>query len=82
MPLSDGSCPSVSSHTGEWFDPSSHVLAWSIPVISPSDDNRSVTFIGQGSLAGVNIVSATTINRGDSAEFSVDGYVTTENYQV
>ncbi|KAF8722654.1 hypothetical protein AX14_009718 [Amanita brunnescens Koide BX004] len=102
IPLPDGSYPSVSSHTGEWsLDPSSHSLAWSIPVISPSDDNRSgslvfsvngddtsmffpvkVTFIGQGSLAGVNIVSATTINGGDSAEFSVDGYVTTENYQV
>lgn len=100
--IRDGSYPSVSSHTGEWsLDPSSHSLAWSIPTISPSDDNRSgslvfsvngddtsvffpvkVTFIGQGSLAGVTVVSATSVNGGESPEFSVDACVTTEDYQV
>ncbi|KAF9540127.1 hypothetical protein CPC08DRAFT_738802 [Agrocybe pediades] len=40
IPLPDGSYPTVTSHTGEWsLDPSSHSLAWSIPVISPSDDS-------------------------------------------
>ena len=98
----DGSYPTVSSHTGEWsLDPSSHSLAWSIPVISPNDDTRSgslvfsangddpamffpvkVNFIGQGSLAGVNIISIANVNGGDNPDFSVDASVSTENYQV
>lgn len=41
-----------------------------------------VTFIGQGSLAGVTVVSATAVNGGENPEFSVDACVTTEDYQV
>ena len=98
----DGSYPTVSSHTGEWsLDPSSHSLAWSIPIISPNDGTRSgslvfsvngddpasffpvkVNFIGQGSLAGVNIVSIANIDGGDGPDFSVDASVNTENYHV
>ncbi|KAF8633574.1 hypothetical protein AX15_001371 [Amanita polypyramis BW_CC] len=102
IPLPNGSFPSVSSNTGDWsLETSSHSLAWSIPVVSPSDDSRlgslvftvngddpalffpvKVSFTGQGSLAGVNIASATTVSGGESPAFSVDAYVTAENYQV
>ncbi|KAK2462844.1 hypothetical protein APHAL10511_005042 [Amanita phalloides] len=46
IPLPDGSYPTVSSHTGEWaLDASSHSLAWSIPVVSSSDDSQSGSLV-------------------------------------
>ena len=42
----DGSYPTVSSHSGEWsLDPSSHSLAWSIPLVTASDSTRSGSLI-------------------------------------
>jgi len=99
---SDGSYPTVTSHSGEWsLDPSSHSLAWSIPVISADDDSKTgslifnvggvdvgaffpveVTFIGQGSLAGISVASVATIEDGDDTEFSVDAFVSTDEYLV
>ncbi|KIK63911.1 hypothetical protein GYMLUDRAFT_40121 [Collybiopsis luxurians FD-317 M1] len=39
IPLPDGSYPTVSSHSGEWsLDPSSHSIAWKIPLVSAEDD--------------------------------------------
>ncbi|KAF9011436.1 Adaptor complexes medium subunit family-domain-containing protein [Cyathus striatus] len=79
IPLPDGSYPTVSSHSGEWsLNPSSHSLAWAVPLISPSDSTRTgsliftvggddvgaffpvhVSFVGEGSLAGVGVASVT-----------------------
>lgn len=43
---SDGSYPTVSSHVGEWsLDSSSHSLAWSIPVISASDESKTGSLV-------------------------------------
>ncbi|PPQ77561.1 hypothetical protein CVT25_011421 [Psilocybe cyanescens] len=102
IPLPDGSYPTVSSHTAEWsLDPSSHSLAWSIPVVSPSDDSKSgslifnvggvdvgaffpveVTFIGQGSLAGVAVASVDRVNGESAPGYSVDAFVTADEYLV
>ncbi|KIL71360.1 hypothetical protein M378DRAFT_214006 [Amanita muscaria Koide BX008] len=41
-----------------------------------------VNFVGQGSIAGINVASATTADTGDEAPFSVDAHVTAEHYQV
>ncbi|KDR85930.1 hypothetical protein GALMADRAFT_393628 [Galerina marginata CBS 339.88] len=102
IPLPDGSYPTVTSHTSEWaLDPSSHSLAWSIPVISPSDESKSgslifnvggvdvgaffpvdVSFIGQGSLAGVAVASVDKINGDEAPEYSVDAFVTADEYLV
>ncbi|KAF8902200.1 hypothetical protein CPB84DRAFT_1776135 [Gymnopilus junonius] len=91
IPLPDGSYPTVTSHTGEWsLDPSSHSLAWAIPVVSPSDESKTgslifnvggvdigaffpvdVSFIGQGSLAGVAVET-----------YSVDAFITADEYLV
>ena len=40
-----------------------------------------VNFIGQGSIAGINIASVRKVD-GEDAPFSVDTHVTAENYQV
>jgi len=46
IPLPDGSYPTVSSHTGEWsLDSSSHSLAWSVPVISPSEESKTGSLV-------------------------------------
>ncbi|TFK42210.1 hypothetical protein BDQ12DRAFT_645746 [Crucibulum laeve] len=102
IPLPDGSYPTVSSHTGEWsLNPSSHSLAWSVPVVSSSDESRSgsliftvggddigaffpveVSFIGQGSLAGVGVASVSKIGEGEDPAYSVDASVTTDEYLV
>ncbi|KAF9476942.1 hypothetical protein BDN70DRAFT_995325 [Pholiota conissans] len=102
IPLPDGSYPTVSSHSGEWsLDPSSHSLAWSIPIISPSDESKTgslifnvggvdvgaffpveVSFIGQGSLAGVAVASVDKINGDSAPEYSVDAFVTADEYLV
>lgn len=103
IPLSsDGSYPTVSSHSGEWsLDPSSHSLAWSIPVVSASDESKTgslifnvggvdvgaffpveVSFIGQGSLAGVAIGSIDKINSDEVPEYSVDAFITADEYLV
>ncbi|KAL0064799.1 coatomer subunit delta [Marasmius tenuissimus] len=102
IPLPDGSYPTVSSHTGEWsLNPSSHSLAWSIPVVSPSDDSRSgsiifsvggddvgaffpveVTFVGRGSLAGIDVASVAQTAGGDVTEFSVDSILGVDEYLV
>lgn len=99
---SDGSYPTVSSHTGEWtLDSSSHSLAWSVPVISASDESKTgsiifnvggvdagiffpveVSFIGQGSLAGVAVASVERVDGGESPEFSIDSFVTADEYLV
>ena len=43
---SAGSYPTVSSHSGDWsLDPSSHSLAWSIPLVTASDGSRSGSLI-------------------------------------
>jgi hypothetical protein len=99
---SDGSYPTVTAHSGEWsLDPSSHSLAWSIPVVSAADDSKTgslmfnvggvdvgaffpveVSFIGQGSLAGVAVASVDRINGGEAPEYSVDAFVTADEYVV
>jgi len=99
---SDGSYPTVTSHSGEWsLDPSSHSLAWSIPTISADDDTKTgslifnvggvdigaffpvdVSFIGQGSLAGVAVSSIDRINGDEAPDFSVDAFITTDEYLV
>lgn len=44
MFCSDGSYPTVTSHTGTWaLNPSSHSLDWSIPLVSFDDDTKSGT---------------------------------------
>ena len=100
--FSDGSYPTVSSHTGEWsLDSSSHSLAWSIPVITAADDSKTgslifnvggadvgiffpveVSFIGQGSLAGVAVASVDKLDGSESPEFSVDSFVSADEYLV
>uniref|UniRef100_A0A0W0FQI5 Coatomer subunit delta n=1 Tax=Moniliophthora roreri TaxID=221103 RepID=A0A0W0FQI5_MONRR len=102
IPLPDGSYPAVSSHSGEWsLNPSSHSLAWTIPLVSASDDTRSgslifsvggddvgtffpvdVTFIGKGSLAGVDVVSVAQVAGGEAMLFSVDSLLTIDEYLV
>ena len=99
---SEGSYPTVSSHTGEWsLDSSSHSLAWSIPVISAADESKSgsiifnvggvdagiffpveVNFIGQGSLAGVAVASIEKLDGSELLDFSVDSFITTDEYLV
>lgn len=101
---SDGSYPTVTSHSGEWsLDPSSHSLAWSVPRISAADDDDTksgslvftvggvdvgaffpveVSFIGQGTLAGVGVASVETASGEDMPEYSVDALVTTDEYLV
>lgn len=45
-PISAGSYPTVSSHSGEWsLDPNSHSLAWSTPLVSVLDNTRSGSLI-------------------------------------
>lgn len=98
---STGSYPTVTSHSGEWsLNPSSHSLAWSIPVIA-SDDTRSgsiiftvggddsaaffpveVTFVGQGSLAGVGVASVNKTSDGEELVYSVDAMVVSDQYLV
>ena len=41
-----------------------------------------VNFVGQGSVAGINVASTTTADTGEEAPFSVDAHVTAESYQV
>ncbi|KAF8167229.1 hypothetical protein B0H34DRAFT_779070 [Crassisporium funariophilum] len=102
IPLPDGSYPTVTSHSGEWsLDPSSHSLAWSIPIVSASDESKSgslifnvggvdvsaffpveVSFIGQGSLAGVAVGSISRVDGGEGPAFSVDALVTSDEYLV
>ena len=92
----------MTTHSGEWtLDPSSHSLAWSIPVVSASDDSKTgslvfnvggvdptaffpveVSFIGQGSLAGVAVASVDRINGGEAPNYSVDAFVTADEYVV
>ena len=99
---SDGSYPTVTSHSGEWsLDPSSHSLAWSVPQISADDDTKSgslvfnvggvdvgaffpveVSFIGQGTLAGVGVAGVEKVSGEDMPEYSVDAFVTTDEYLV
>ncbi|PFH47350.1 hypothetical protein AMATHDRAFT_198192 [Amanita thiersii Skay4041] len=46
IPLPDGSYPTVTSHSGEWsLDPSTHSLAWAIPVVSTLDESRSGSLV-------------------------------------
>jgi len=100
--FSEGSYPTVSSHTGEWsLDSASHSLAWSIPVITAANDSKTgslifnvggvdvgiffpveVSFIGQGSLAGVVISSVDKVDESEPPEFSVDSFVSTDEYLV
>lgn len=48
---SDGSYPTVSSHTGDWaLNPTSHSLAWSIPRISSSSTSAGAEDTQSGSL--------------------------------
>lgn len=43
---SDGSYPTVSSHTGEWsLDPAAHALEWKVACVSPDDETRSGSLI-------------------------------------
>jgi len=99
---SDGSYPTVTSHSGEWsLDPSSHSLAWSIPLVSASDESKTgslifnvggvdvgaffpveVSFIGQGSLAGITVASVNKIDGSEVTEYSVDALVTSDEYLV
>ena len=101
-PYSDGSYPTVTSHSGEWsLDPSSHSLAWSIPLVSASDESKTgslifnvggvdvgaffpveVSFIGQGSLAGIAVASVNKIDGSEVAEYSVDALVTSDEYLI
>ena len=96
---SDGSYPTVSSHTGEWaLNSSSHSLDWTIPLINAEDKSGSlefsvggddagvffpvkVSFVGQGSIAGVKVASVTRIDGGDVV-FSEDATISVENYTV
>lgn len=99
---SDGSYPTVTSHSGEWhLEPASHSLAWSIPVITAEDSSKSgslifnvggvditaffpvdVSFIGQGSLAGVAVASVSKVDGSEGPEYSVDALVTADEYLV
>ena len=99
---SDGSYPTVSSHSGEWsLDPTSHSLAWSIPVVTALDDSKTgslifniggvdvsaffpvdISFIGQGSLAGVTVASVSRVDGAEGPEYSVDAFVTADEYLV
>jgi coatomer subunit delta len=55
--FSDGSYPTVSSHSGDWsLDPNSHSLHWSIPIISGEDEESqtgSLMFTVGGDDVGV-----------------------------
>jgi len=102
IPLPDGSYPTVASHTGDWsLNPSSHSIAWTIPVISVNSDTKSgslifnvggddagaffpvdVSFVGKGSLAGVNVASIAKTAGGDVETFSVDSLLTVDEYLV
>lgn len=77
-------------------------MAWSIPIVAPSDSTRTgsliftvggddagaffpvdVRFTGQGSLAGLDIVSVSRVNGGgDDPAFSVDRMITVDEYLV
>jgi len=76
-------------------------LAWSIPIISASDETKTgslifnvggvdvgaffpvdVSFIGQGSLAGVAVASIDRVNGEGAPEYSVDSFVTADEYLV
>jgi len=102
IPLPDGSYPTVTSHSGEWsLDATSHSLAWSIPVISASDESKTgslifniggvdvgaffpvdISFIAQGSLAGVAVESVSRVDGAEAPEFSVDSLFTTDEFLV
>ena len=97
---SDGSYPTVSSHSGEWaLNSSSHSLDWNIPLINAEDKSGSlefsvggddagvffpvrVSFVAQGSVAGVKVASVTRVEGGDQVVFSEDASVSVENYTV
>ncbi len=97
---SDGSYPTVSSHSGEWaLNSSSHSLDWNIPLINAEDKSGSlefsvggddagvffpvrVSFVAQGSVAGVKVASVTRVEGGDEVVFSEDATVSVENYTV
>lgn len=101
-PYSDGSYPTVSSHSGDWsLNPSSHSLDWKIATISPSDDTKSgslifnvngvdagaffpveVSFVGQGSLAGVGVAEVAKTAGGAVEEWSLDAVVSADEYLV
>ena len=76
-------------------------MAWSIPVVTASDDSKSgslifnvggvditaffpvdVSFIGQGSLAGVAVTSVSRVDGAEGPEYSVDAFVTADEYRV
>lgn len=100
--FSDGSYPTVSSHSGEWsLNPSSHSIAWAIPVVSAEEDTKSgslifnvggddagaffpveVSFVGKGSLAGVNVASISKTAGGEVSTFSIDTLLTVDEYLV
>ncbi|KAE9397280.1 hypothetical protein BT96DRAFT_977061 [Gymnopus androsaceus JB14] len=102
IPLPHSSHPTVYSHTGDWsLNPSSHSIAWTIPVISVDSDTKSgslifnvggddagaffpvdVSFVGRGSLAGVNVASIAKTAGGDVETFSVDLLLTVDEYLV
>lgn len=98
--ISDGSYPTVTSHTGNWaLNPSSHSLDWRIEQVSAEDRTGSleftvggddpglffpvkVSFVGQGSVAGVRLASVTRVDNGEEVVFSEDATVAVESYTV
>ena len=97
---SDGSYPTVTSHTGEWaLNPSVHALDWNIPIINADDRSGSmefsvggdapgaffpvkVSFIGEGSIAGVHLASVIKVETGEDVVYSEDATLQIENYTV
>ncbi|KAF8890090.1 hypothetical protein BD779DRAFT_1518270 [Infundibulicybe gibba] len=80
-----------SSHSLDWSIPevsaSDDTRSGSLIFTVGGDDTGTffpvvVTFVGQGSMAGVGVASVSKIAGGDDPSFSVDSFVTTEEYLV
>lgn len=73
---SDGSYPTVSSHTGDWsLNPNSHSLDWKIATISSDDDTKSgsLIFSVNGVDAGAFFpVEVSFVGKGSLAGVGVD----------
>jgi coatomer subunit delta len=97
---SDGSYPTVSSHTGEWaLNASSHAIDWMVGKVDSQERSGTlefsvggddagvffpvkVSFVAQGSIAGVRVASVTKVESGEDVVFSEDASVVVDNYTV
>jgi len=83
---SDGSYPTVTSHSGDWsLNPSSHSIAWTIPSVSASDDTKSgsiVFTVGGDDVGAFFPVEVSFVGKGSLAGVAVESVKKTSGEDV